>query len=128
MPPVLAGTAVLEKTPGNLGQAKGIVKLPIGEKSSLGSDLGTQASVDGRNRPVNGLLWIHPPGDTGTARCDDGLALILIAETPKQAIKLEIYLGNPGLIFGPSLTAPIPPPSPLRAPWPGCRPTPEGSS
>ena len=41
MPPVLAGTAVLEKTPGNLGQAKGIVKLPIGEKSSLGSDLGT---------------------------------------------------------------------------------------
>ena len=96
MPPVLAGTAVLEKTPGNLGQAKGIVKLPIGEKSSLGSDLGTQASVDGRNRPVNGLLWIHPPGDTGTARCDDGLALILIEETPKQAIKLEIYLGNPG--------------------------------
>ena len=41
MPPVLAGTAVLEKTPGNLGQAKGIVKLPIGEKSSVGSDLGT---------------------------------------------------------------------------------------
>ena len=41
MPPVLAGTDVLEKTPGNLGQAKGIVKLPIGEKSSVGSDLGT---------------------------------------------------------------------------------------
>ena len=41
MPPVLAGTTVLEKTPGNLGQAKGIVKLPIGEKSSVGSDLGT---------------------------------------------------------------------------------------
>ena len=41
MPPVLAGTAVLEKTPGNLGQAKGIVKLPVGEKSSVGSDLGT---------------------------------------------------------------------------------------
>ncbi len=35
MPPVLAGTAVLEKTPGNLGQAKGIVKLPVGEKSSV---------------------------------------------------------------------------------------------
>ena len=41
MPPVLSGTAVLEKTPGNLGQAKDIVKLPIGEKSSVGSDLGT---------------------------------------------------------------------------------------
>jgi len=41
MPPVLAGTTVLEKTPGNLGQAKGIVKLPIGQKSSVGSDLGT---------------------------------------------------------------------------------------
>ncbi len=40
-PPVLAGTAVLEKTPGNLSQAKGIVKLPVGEKSSVGSDLGT---------------------------------------------------------------------------------------
>ncbi len=35
MPPVLAGTAVLEKTPGNLGQAKGIVKLPVGERSSV---------------------------------------------------------------------------------------------
>jgi hypothetical protein len=41
MPPVLAGTPVLEKTPGSLGQAKGIVKLPVGEKSSVGSDLGT---------------------------------------------------------------------------------------
>jgi hypothetical protein len=41
MPPVLAGPAVLEKTLDNLGQAKGIVKLPIGEKSSVGSDLGT---------------------------------------------------------------------------------------
>ena len=41
MPSVLAGTAVLEKIPGNPGQAKGIVKLPIGEKSSGGSDLGT---------------------------------------------------------------------------------------
>ena len=35
MPPVLAGTAVLEKTLGNLGQAKGIVKLPVDEKSSV---------------------------------------------------------------------------------------------
>ena len=41
MPPVLTGTAVLEETPGNLSQAKGIVKLPVGEKSSVGSDLGT---------------------------------------------------------------------------------------
>ena len=35
MPSVLAGPAVLEKTPGNLGQAKGIVKLPVGEKSGV---------------------------------------------------------------------------------------------
>jgi len=41
MPSVLAGTAVLKNIPGNLGRAKGIVKLPIGEKSSGGSDLGT---------------------------------------------------------------------------------------
>ena len=41
MPTVLADTAVLEKTPGNLGQAKGIVKISVGEKSRVGSDLGT---------------------------------------------------------------------------------------
>ncbi len=35
MPPVLAGTTVLEKTAANLGQAKGIVKLPVGEQSSV---------------------------------------------------------------------------------------------
>jgi hypothetical protein len=39
--PVLAGPAVLEKTPGNFGQAKGIVKLPIGEESSVRRNLGT---------------------------------------------------------------------------------------
>ena len=31
MPSILAGAAILKKTRGNLGQAKGIVKLPIGE-------------------------------------------------------------------------------------------------
>jgi hypothetical protein len=41
MPPVFAGTAVLEKCLGNLGQAKRMVKLPVGEKSSVGSDRGT---------------------------------------------------------------------------------------
>ncbi len=41
MPPVLAGTAVLEKALGNPGQAKGIVKLPVGDKPSVGSDFGT---------------------------------------------------------------------------------------
>jgi hypothetical protein len=41
MPPVLTSTAVLEKAPGTLGQAKRVVKLPIGEKSGVGSDLGT---------------------------------------------------------------------------------------
>ncbi len=35
MPPVLAGTAVLEKSCSNLGQAKSIVKLSIGEQSSV---------------------------------------------------------------------------------------------
>ncbi len=40
MPSVLAGTAVLENSPGNLGQAKGIIKLPISEQPSVGSDLG----------------------------------------------------------------------------------------
>ena len=35
VPSILAGTAVLEKAPGRLGQAKGIVKLPVGEQSSV---------------------------------------------------------------------------------------------
>ncbi len=41
MPPILASTAVLENIPGNLGQAKGIVKFPVGQKSGIRSDLGT---------------------------------------------------------------------------------------
>ena len=39
---------------------------------------------------------IHPPGDIGFARNADGIALILIAESAKQVIKLVIHLGNPG--------------------------------
>ncbi len=35
VPSVLAGTAILEKSPGHLGQTKGIVKLPIGEQSGV---------------------------------------------------------------------------------------------
>ena len=41
MPSVLAGTAVLENSPGNLGQAKGIVKLPIRQQPAVRGNLGT---------------------------------------------------------------------------------------
>ena len=41
MPPILASTAVLEKPPTNLGQAKGVVELPVGEKSSVRRNPGT---------------------------------------------------------------------------------------
>src|SRR5680860_1891052 len=41
VPSVLAGTTVLQKTPGNLGQAKGVVKLPISEQSGDRCDPGT---------------------------------------------------------------------------------------
>ena len=41
VPSVLAGTAVLGNILGNLGQAKGIVKLPIGEQPGVRGDLGT---------------------------------------------------------------------------------------
>jgi hypothetical protein len=41
MPPILASTAVLEKVAGNVSQAKGMVKLPVGEKSGIRGDLGT---------------------------------------------------------------------------------------
>ena len=40
VPSVLAGTAVLENSPGNLGQAKGIIKLPIGQQPAVRGDLG----------------------------------------------------------------------------------------
>ena len=51
MPSVLAGTAVLEIGPAKFGQAKGIVKLSIGEQPSVRGDLGTmkfqlQAAVE----------------------------------------------------------------------------------
>jgi hypothetical protein len=35
VPSILAGTDVLEKPAGHFGQAKGIVKFPVGEKSSV---------------------------------------------------------------------------------------------
>ena len=88
-----------KKAPGNLGQAKGIVKLPVGDKPSVGGDLGTvelklQSTVEIDR--ANGGFLIHPPGDIGFARNADGIALILIAESTKQVIKLVIHLGNPG--------------------------------
>jgi len=42
VPSVLAGTAILENIPGNLGQAKGIVKLSISEQPTVRSDLRTE--------------------------------------------------------------------------------------
>jgi hypothetical protein len=41
MPSVPAGPAVLEKTPGNVGQAKGIIQFPVRQQPGVGSDLGT---------------------------------------------------------------------------------------
>ena len=37
----IAGTAVLKNSPGNLCQAKGVIKLPIGEEPTVGGNLGT---------------------------------------------------------------------------------------
>jgi len=41
MPSVLTGTVVLENIPGNLGEARSIVKLPISEQPGVRGDLGT---------------------------------------------------------------------------------------
>ena len=41
MPSVLTGTAVSENIPGNLGEARSIVKLPISEQPGVRGDLGT---------------------------------------------------------------------------------------
>ena len=51
VPSVFASTAVLENIPCNLGQAKGIVKLPIGEQPGIRGNPGTvkfqlQAAVE----------------------------------------------------------------------------------
>ena len=98
MAPGLAGVAVLEKTFGNLGRAAGIVKLPIGEKSSVGSDLGTvelKLQSTGETDPEMGFSGFTRRV-TWDRRPDDGIALILITESPKQIIELVIHLGNPG--------------------------------
>ena len=41
VPSILAGTAVLKDSPGNLCQAKGVIKLSIGEEPTVGGNLGT---------------------------------------------------------------------------------------
>ena len=41
VPSVLAGTAIVESIPGSIGQAKSIVKFPIGKKPAVRGDLGT---------------------------------------------------------------------------------------
>ena len=58
VPSVLAGTAILENILGNLGHAKGIVKLPIGEQPGVRGNPGTvelqlQAAV--KINPQRGL-------------------------------------------------------------------------
>ena len=58
VPSVLAGTDVLENSPGKLGRAKGIITLPISEQPSVGSGLGAvkfqlQAAV--KINPQRGL-------------------------------------------------------------------------
>ena len=58
VPSVLASTTILKNFPGNLGQTKGIVKLPIGQQPAVRGDLGTvkfqlQASV--KINPQRGL-------------------------------------------------------------------------
>ena len=41
VPSVLAGTAALKNSPGNLCQAKGVIKLSIGEEPTVRGNLGT---------------------------------------------------------------------------------------
>ncbi len=84
MPPILASTAVLEKIPSNLGQAKGIIKLPIGKKPGVRGDLGTvkfQLQTAVEINPQKGAFCFHPPGDMGRVCSDVCIALILIAES-----------------------------------------------
>ncbi len=61
MPPILASTAVLEMVAGNVSQAKGIVKFPIGKQPGVRGYLGTmkfqlQAAVKINPQRENFLL------------------------------------------------------------------------
>ncbi len=63
--PVLAGAAVVENIPGRIGQAKGIVKLPIGEQTGIRGDLGT---VELKLEPTvadSGGRWINGRSGAG---------------------------------------------------------------
>ena len=99
MPSVLASTAVLKNITGNLGQAKGVIKLSIGEKPTVGGNLGNReipASVGGQNRPSKRAFCFHPPGDVRCVCSDVCMTLILIAESVNNITKSVIYMGNRG--------------------------------
>ena len=99
MPPVLAGYGGLKRPPATSVRPMGIVKLHLGDKPSVGMTLEPmelKLQSSGAEKPANLGFLIHPPGDIGFARNADGIALILIAESAKQVIKLVIHLGNPG--------------------------------
>ena len=106
VPSVLAGTAVLENIPGNLGQAEGIVKLPLGEQPGVRGDLGTvkfqlQAAVgskrttEGRtNQPQVRPVLSHP-SDVPCQPLHQWLKLlILIIESPSRGVEYRVHLGN----------------------------------
>ena len=97
VPSILAGTAVVENTSGNLSQAKGIVKFPIGKQPGVRGYL-IPASGGGQNRPANGTRCFHPQGDMDCVAYDLCTALILISESAEKILKLMIHLGNGGLI------------------------------
>ena len=98
VPSVLAGTAVLENSPGNLGQAKGIIKLPIGQQPAVRGDLGPvkfqlQAAVETRSpsrfdSPI--VPFIVPPIAI--------IHLIIILESALRPSEIIVYLGNAGFI------------------------------
>ncbi len=96
---VLAAPQVWQRRPGDLGQPENIVQLTVDQEASVRRDLTTvklqlQATVE--IDPQMKLSGFTRRVTRGLARCDDGIALILIAESTKHVIKLAIHLGNPG--------------------------------
>ncbi len=75
----------VDPDPQEFGQAENLVQLALGQEPNLGGDL---AAVEFKP---------HPPGEAGLTRLDDGIALILIAESPRQVTIITIHLGDPGL-------------------------------
>ena len=92
-----------ENSPGNLGQAKGIIKLPIGQQPAVRGDLGPvkfqlQAAVE--IDPKSVPFRFHPSDVPFIVPPIAIIHLIIILESALRPSEILVYLGNAGSIEG----------------------------